>query len=155
MHMKRGTLLLPFVVVLAGCGGGYGSSSGGSTQASSGGNVIKTIQISEKEYSLTPSTVSVSKAGTYTFKATNDGSITHALEVEGNGVEAKTGHINPGSSATLQVTLKAGSYEMYCPVDGHKQEGMKGGVTVGSTGGGGGMTTNEGTTTSRGGGYGY
>jgi uncharacterized cupredoxin-like copper-binding protein len=144
------------VVVLAGCGGGYGSSSsGGSTQASSGGNVIKTIHISEKEYSLTPSSVKVSKAGTYTFKATNDGSITHAFEVEGNGVEAKTGNINPDSSATLHITLKAGSYEMYCPVDGHKQEGMKGGVTVGSTGGGGGMTTNERTTTSRGGGYGY
>jgi uncharacterized cupredoxin-like copper-binding protein len=155
MHMRQGTLLLSFVVVLAGCGGGYGSSSGGSTQASGGGNVIKTIQISEKEYSLTPSTVSVSRAGTYTFKATNDGSITHALEVEGNGAEAKTGNIDPGLSATLQITLKAGSYEMYCPVDGHKQEGMKGDVTVGSTGGGGGMTTNEGTTTSRGGGYGY
>jgi uncharacterized cupredoxin-like copper-binding protein len=145
-------ILLPALLLLAGCGGGYGGSSGSSTQ----GSVLKTIQISEKEYSLTPSTVTVSEAGTYAFKATNDGQTGHALEIEGNGIEAKTGEIQPGSSATLQITLsKAGSYEMYCPIDGHKQEGMKGDVMVGSAGGSGGMSTNEGTTTTSGGGYGY
>jgi uncharacterized cupredoxin-like copper-binding protein len=152
--VRRATFLLPIVVILAGCGGGYGSSGGASTQASAGGYVLKTIRISEKEYSLTPNTVSISKAGTYRFKTTNDGHVTHALELEGNGLEAKTRNIDPGSDATLQVTLKAGSYEMYCPVDGHKQEGMKGDVTVAAAGGTGGMTPNEGTTTSSGGGYG-
>jgi plastocyanin len=145
-------ILLPALLVLAGCGGGYGGGSGNSSQ----GTVLRTIQISEKEYSLTPSTLSVSKPGTYAFKATNDGQTGHALEIEGSGIEAKTGEIQPGSSATLQITLsKAGSYEMYCPIDGHKQEGMEGDVTVGADGGSGGVTTNEGTTTTSGGGYGY
>jgi uncharacterized cupredoxin-like copper-binding protein len=152
--VRRLVILLPSVLLLAACGGGSSSSSGGSTQAASSGNSIKTVEIAEKEYSLTPSTVTLAKDGTYTFKATNNGSTTHALEVEGNGIEAKTGDIQPGSTATLQVQLKSGSYEMYCPIDGHKQEGMKGDITVGA-GGSGGMTTNEGTTTSRGGGYGY
>jgi hypothetical protein len=44
---------------------------------------------------------------------------------------------------------KNGSYEMYCPIDGHKAQGMKGTVTVGSAGGTGGMTTQETTTTSK------
>jgi uncharacterized cupredoxin-like copper-binding protein len=94
---------------------------------------------------LTPSAVMLSKPGTYEFRATNDGSVTHALEIEGNGVEAKTGSIAAGSSMTLRVTLsKAGSYEIYCPVDSHKAEGMKGSVTVGGASGagsGGGTTT--------------
>lgn len=151
IHVRLLLTLLPAILLLAGCGGGYGGGSGGSTQAAS---VLKTMQISEQEYSFTPSAVSVSKPGTYAFKATNNGSVAHALELEGNGLEAKTGEIRPGASATLQVTLKAGSYEIYCPVDGHKQQGMKGKVTVGRTVGSGGTTTNEGTTTSRGGGYG-
>jgi hypothetical protein len=42
---------------------------------------------------------------------------------------------------------KNGSYELYCPIDGHKAQGMKG--TVGSAGGTGGTTTEETTTTSK------
>jgi uncharacterized cupredoxin-like copper-binding protein len=153
--VPRLAILLPSLLVLAGCGGGYGGSSGGSTQAAGGGNSIQTVQISEKEYSLTPSTVTLTKAGTYTFKAKNNGQTTHALEIEGNGIESKTGDIEPGSTATVQVALKAGSYEMYCPIDGHKQEGMKGDVAVGTGAGGMNTTTTNETTTSRGGGYGY
>jgi hypothetical protein len=77
------------------------------------------------------------------------------LEVEGNGVEAKIGDIQPGTAGTLRVTLtKNGSYELYCPIDGHRGQGMQGTVSVGSGSGAGGTTTNDaGTTTSRG--YGY
>jgi len=44
-----------------------------------------------------------------------------------------------GQSAELQVKLKAGTYELYCPVGGHKEEGMEGKLTVkeGSGGSGG------------------
>ena len=70
--------------------------------------------------------------------------IGHALEVEGNGVETKTSTIDPGKSATLKVTFpKNGTYEMFCPVDGHKALGMKGKITVGSSGGAGGGTSTE------------
>jgi uncharacterized cupredoxin-like copper-binding protein len=139
--MRRTWLLLP-ILVLAGCGGGNNES----TQA---GPVVQTVQISEKEFSLTPSTVNVSKTGTVEFQLTNDGQVTHAFEVEGNGVEEETEDIEPGQSATLRVDLsKSGSYEMYCPIDGHKDKGMKGTITVGAAAGGGGSTTTEPTTTS-------
>jgi uncharacterized cupredoxin-like copper-binding protein len=67
----------------------------------------------------------------------NSGSTTHALEIEGKGVEEETKGIDPGQSAELKVSLKPGKYEIYCPVDGHKEQGMEGAVTVkGSSGGG-------------------
>jgi len=131
---------------LAACGGG-------STKPAQSGSVAQTVKISEAEYSLTPAAVSLSKPGTYEFQVLNNGRITHALEVEGNGIEAKTGHIQAASSATLRVTLaKGGSYEMYCPIDGHKGYGMRGTITVGGASGAGGTTTEE-TTTSRAPGY--
>jgi len=144
--MRPAAFLLPALVLLAACGG---SSNSSSSSKPSGGNVMQTIQISEKEYSLTPSTVTVSKPGTYAFHVTNKGTTTHALEVEGNGVEERSGHIPAGSNATLNVTFtKNGSYEIYCPIDGHKAEGMKGTLTVGNAAGGDGTTSTENETTS-------
>jgi len=66
-------------------------------------------------------------AGTVTFAITNTGSIPHAFEVEGQGIEKATEVIMPGSSATLKITLKPGNYELYCPVggDSHKHLGME------------------------------
>ena len=155
MELHRLSLLGTVVVVTAasGCGGGSGAGSSETeasqtTTAAAAQAPIKTVTISEKEFSLTPSSVSLAKPGTYAFKAVNDGSIAHALEIEGNGVEQKTNEIQPGESATLTVDLKSnGSYEMYCPVDGHKNQGMKGAVTVGSSSSGGTGTTPETTTT--------
>jgi plastocyanin len=146
--MHRLLILLPFSLLLTACGGSSSTPAGG-------GPVQRTIQISEKEYSLNPATVTVLKTGTYEFRVRNNGTIAHALEVEGNGVEEKIGDIQPGAAATLRVTLtKDGSYELYCPIDGHRSQGMKGTVIVGSGSGSGGMTTDDaGTTTS--GGYGY
>jgi uncharacterized cupredoxin-like copper-binding protein len=141
--MRRLLRLVPVAVLLTACGGS-------SNKADQGGAVLQTIRISEQEYSLTPSTATVSKSGTYEFEVTNNGQVAHALEVEGNGVEEKTADIQPGSSATLSVSLsKPGSYEMYCPVDGHRGQGMDGTLEVGAGGAAGGMTTdeNEGTTT--------
>jgi len=73
-------------------------------------------------------------AGTVTFAITNTGSIPHAFEVEGQGIEKATEVIMPGSSATLKLTLKPGNYEVYCPVggDSHKHLGMEAHLRVGS-----------------------
>jgi hypothetical protein len=62
----------------------------------------------------------------------NTGSIPHQLEIEGNGIEQRTELIQPGSTATLRLNLKPGSYEVYCPVgdDSHKKLGMETHLTV-------------------------
>ena len=152
--MRRLLVLLPTALLLAACGGGYG---GGGSSGTGSGAVVRTIQISEKEYSLTPATVSLQKAGTYAFQVTNNGTITHGFTIEagGGGKEVESGDIQPGSHKTVKYTFAAGkSYEMYCPIDGHRAQGMSGTIKIGG-GKGGGTTTSPsgGTTTS--GGYGY
>jgi uncharacterized cupredoxin-like copper-binding protein len=128
-------------------GGGYGygggkasSSSAATTGGSSAGGTLKTVIIRETDYKLSPSTVTLSKPGTYAFKAEDKGSTQHSLTIEGKGVKGEGGEgdeamlrrvLNPGQSGVLKVTFeKSGTYEMYCPVDSHGQMGMKGEVTV-------------------------
>jgi len=65
-----------------------------------------------------------------TFDVKNDGTVDHEFEIQGNGIDQKTGSISPGKSATLKVDLKAGKYEVWCPVSGHKELGMDGFVTA-------------------------
>jgi uncharacterized cupredoxin-like copper-binding protein len=111
------------------------------------------------QYSLDPSTITVPKPGTYAFKVKNDGTITHAFVIEatgGGGSQAKTGDITPGSSKTVRFALDADKrHEMYCPIDGHKAEGMAGTISVGGPAGGGTTTSPQGETTTSSGMPGY
>ena len=63
------------------------------------GRSRRTVAIAETEYKLDPSDPTV-KAGSVTFDVTNDGTITHNLEIEGNGVEEDTDDLAPGESAS-------------------------------------------------------
>jgi plastocyanin len=141
--VHRILILVSSVLLLAACGGSSATREGGRSAAA------RTVQISEREFSLNPSTITLPRPGRYELEITNDGEITHALEIEGSGGpgEAKTGDIEPGEKDTLRFTFSAdGSYEMYCPIDGHEQQGMKGTITVGSTPGSGETTSGQTTT---------
>jgi uncharacterized cupredoxin-like copper-binding protein len=159
------TIVLALVLTSCGGGGQGGGGAGGggsasskaasSTKAAAGGGssgqattkknvasgaAIKTVTIKESEFKLSPSTVTLSKPGTYAFKAENKGSYQHSLEIEGKGLKSEEGEegeaaleqaLNPGQSGVLTVTFqKPGTYEMYCPVDDHEDMGMKGEVVV-------------------------
>jgi uncharacterized cupredoxin-like copper-binding protein len=143
----KGTLLLAalafvLALVLTGCGGGSsgGSSGGGGGSGSSHGTtgrVIKTVAIKETEYRLSPSRVTLSKPGTYAFKAEDKGFTEHSLTIEGKGLKSEGGEatlkqvLSSGQNGVLTVSFqKAGTYDMYCPVDGHEQQGMKGKVVI-------------------------
>src|SRR5215212_2904905 len=90
----------------------------------SGKPVAVTAKLSEWKVQLSAETVT---AGPVAFTVTNSGSIPHALEVEGQGLEQQTVLLQPGSSTTLTLTLGPGTYEVYCPVgeDSHKKLGME------------------------------
>ena len=147
MRVARLVLLVAVLLAVAACGSE--EDEGGD------GGAAETIEVSETEFRLEPATVTLDEPGTYTFRAVNDGSVDHALEVEGGGVEEETDTIAPGDSAELTVELAAGTYELYCPIGNHREQGMEGSVEVGGAAGGGGTTTGETDDDSDGGGSDY
>jgi plastocyanin len=71
-------------------------------------------------------------AGSYTFIAEQKGQRPHALSIKGPGVDTTTTPtIQPGgASQQITVTLQPGTYELWCPVGNHKEQGMTVTVTV-------------------------
>lgn len=107
------------------------SSSETTAAAGGGGSGGETVRISETDFKLTPADVSV-KPGTVTFEVSNDGETVHNLEIEGPDEEQTLpSDLQPGDSGEVSVDLsQPGTYEMYCPVDGHEDMGMTGEITV-------------------------
>ena len=69
-------------------------------------------------------------AGALGFNVENAGKEDHGLQIEGNGVSQGTKVLKRGDTASLEVNLKPGTYTVYCPVDGHKDKGMRKTITV-------------------------
>ncbi len=134
-------VLAATVVLLSLAVGCAGSSGGGAANAPSGvkGSVLKTIRIEETEYTLKPAEITVEKPGLYVLEVVNSGGTTHALEVEGEGLEEFSKKIGPGHGTQMRLDLKTGTYGLTCPVDHHEEKGMEGTVIVkeGSRGQGG------------------
>jgi plastocyanin len=143
------TVLLLAVLVSAGCGSDDNGETTGDTGAAGG----ESVALTATEYKFDPADVTVDAAGKVTFTVTNDGQETHALEVEGDDVEEETDSIAAGESGTLTVDLEPGEYELYCPIDGHREQGMEGKLVVGGSSTGAGSTT-SGTDTGSSGYYG-
>ncbi|HEY8000798.1 MAG TPA: cupredoxin domain-containing protein [Solirubrobacterales bacterium] len=131
------TAIVAVPLIVAACGSDDSTSSTtaasdttateSTTSASTGGG--ETVAISETEFQLDPSNPTV-KAGTVTLDVSNDGQTVHNLEIDGNGVEEVTDDLSPGDSGQLAVDLKPGTYEIYCTIDSHRDQGMEGVVTV-------------------------
>jgi uncharacterized cupredoxin-like copper-binding protein len=89
------------------------------------------VDVRLSEWKVEVSAVAV-PAGQVVFRVANGGQIEHAFEVEGKGLERRTAPIAAGADGTLNVKLKPGRYELYCPVGNgaHKQAGMKATIEV-------------------------
>jgi uncharacterized cupredoxin-like copper-binding protein len=123
----------------SGGGGGsaYGDSGGDKTEkeASSGGGggagaTLKLTADSSGALKFDKTTLK-SGPGKTKIVLDNPSTVPHAIEVEGKGVEAEGDTVTKGGVSQVTVDLKAGKYEYYCPVDGHKDAGMEGTLTVG------------------------
>ena len=81
------------------------------------------VTLSEWKLQLGRDTV---PAGKITFRIKNEGSMTHGFFVRGNGVQQGSPDIAAGQSGSLTVTLKPGSYTIYCPLSdlSHRKAGM-------------------------------
>ena len=88
------------------------------------------VDVTEKEFAITLSQAKFAP-GAYTFTIKNQGSFPHNLAIEGPGVDTQvSATLAGGQSGSLAVTLKAGSYELWCAVPGHKDRGMDMKITV-------------------------
>lgn len=81
------------------------------------------VTLSEWKVELSRDTV---HAGPVTFRVKNAGTMAHGFYVSGPGVDKGSHDIPAGQEAPLTVTLKAGTYEVYCPLADltHKAAGM-------------------------------
>jgi plastocyanin len=141
-------VLAALALIAAGCGGDDSDDSGSSDSGSSsepsgaegaggaasdtgGGGATKLKLTADPGGALKFDKTELSaKPGKVTITMDNPSDVPHAVEVEGEGVEEETKTVT-GGSADVTVDLKAGKYEFYCPVDGHKEGGMEGTLTVG------------------------
>jgi uncharacterized cupredoxin-like copper-binding protein len=135
---------------VAGCGSSNNSSSNSSTASSNttaapapaattpkpassgGGGASSNLQLtadSSGQLKFDKSSLST-KAGNVTITMDNPSPVAHAIAVEGNGVDKNGSTVQMGGKSTVTVSLKAGKYTFYCPVDGHRAAGMQGTLTV-------------------------
>jgi len=66
-----------------------------------------------------PSTAS---AGSVTFVVENAGQKAHGVALSGPVETQLDERLKAGQGATFTSTLKAGTYEVYCPVEGHSKD---------------------------------
>jgi uncharacterized cupredoxin-like copper-binding protein len=140
-HGLTAAVALAVVALATACGGSSGSTGGSAAPATtadasttaaaatipaattSAAATAVTVTMTEFKFAMDNSAL---QAGSYTLHAVNAGQYPHALELSGPGVsDQKTAVVQPGQSADLAVTLQAGSYDIWCPVDGHRAKGME------------------------------
>jgi len=142
----RRLLLVAVAILLPACGGEDDASDAGAPAGSAD------VEIVLADFTVEPSSLELDP-GSYTFRVVNEGGQTHALVIESPAGEVETGDLAPGESVDLAVDLsEPGEYELYCPVGGHREQGMEGTIAVRGTGG---TPTTDETTTDEGSDYRY
>jgi plastocyanin len=144
--MRRTAVLAAIfaALVLAGCGGNdepaatpaptEAATTAAPTdtptqEASSGGETLKIAADPGGALAFTEKDLTA-KAGKVIVQFANDSQVPHAVEIEGNGVEEETKTVTGADAPPITVDLKPGTYEFYCPVDGHRDAGMEGKLVV-------------------------
>jgi plastocyanin len=140
---RRPTLLVAAAaaaaLAAAGCGGGGGSTSttpssapaaAATTPASTSGAGTKLNLSADPSALRFNKKVLSAKSGSVTITMSNPSSLSHAIAVEGNGVDQKGQAVTKGGTSNITLNLKPGKYTFYCPVDGHRAAGMMGTLTV-------------------------
>lgn len=130
-----GAILMAAAVVLIGACGGDDGDDGGSADATvttgaSGSEASKgdAIEVLGKEFSFTPSTLTLEAGEPQEIVLKNVGSIEHDITVSDAGFKLT---VLAGKSGEKSLTIdKPGTYKMFCSVAGHEAAGMKGEITV-------------------------
>jgi uncharacterized cupredoxin-like copper-binding protein len=106
-------------------------AAGPSANAASGTKTVKLSADASGKLKFNKSKITVTHGKIAFVMANPSGSgKPHAIAVEGKHVDKDGKTVQPGGTSKVTVTLKKGTYEFYCPVDGHKAAGMEGKITV-------------------------
>lgn len=93
----------------------------------------KQVRIVAKDYAFQPKSLKVNPGEKVAVTLVNQGTTPHSIEFAlPEGMTALQKTVAPGDKGTLEFTApsKPGAYEFDCPVANHKQQGMKGTLTV-------------------------
>jgi plastocyanin len=69
-------------------------------------------------------------AGSLTIRSPNETPTEHNIALEGGGVNEEGPVIGEGDVSEIEVDLQPGEYTFYCSVEGHREAGMEGPLTV-------------------------
>ncbi len=72
----------------------------------------------------------VAPAGELLLTSPNESSVPHNIVVEGNGVDVVGPVVQDGGVSRVETKLEPGTYAFYCSVEGHREGGMEGELTV-------------------------
>ena len=69
-------------------------------------------------------------AGQIELSSPNESSVPHNIAIEGNGVDEVGPVVQDGGTSDVKAKLEPGTYAFYCSVEGHREGGMEGKLTV-------------------------
>ena len=69
-------------------------------------------------------------AGQLTIRTPNPAPVPHNIALEGGGVDEEGPVVQNGDVSEIEVDVDAGEYTFYCSVEGHREAGMEGTLTV-------------------------
>jgi uncharacterized cupredoxin-like copper-binding protein len=130
-------LVCALAIPIAGCGGddddsGSSDSGGNTSEGAGGGGSAQTLKIAADPSGALKFDKSslTAKAGEVTIVMDNPSDVPHAVEIEGNGVEAVGETVTKDGVSRASAEVEPGEYVFYCPVGGHRDAGMEGTLTV-------------------------
>ena len=133
-NQKRSLYLVGILLLVAALACRFGvrddrAANEGNPGGSSAAAERDTINVAAEEFKFTLDAAQA-EAGTLTFIVRNEGHMPHDFAISGAGVDEKTSMLDPGETATLEVTLEPGTFGYACTVPGHAMLGMNGTFTV-------------------------
>ena len=119
--------LVAVAFLVASCGGGGESAAPKADKAPAAAAAAgPMLEVTGTEYAFAPAPAKAS-AGQTTIRFVNKGLVEHDITIDALKVKIVA---QAGKTAEASAALKAGTYETYCSIPGHKESGMKGKLTV-------------------------
>ena len=125
-RVRRAIGALGFTLALVILAGGCGDDSPGADLPAVEGPVSPRIEVTAHEMGFAPDAIAV-EAGAVEVVLHNDGSILHDLRIEDQPFVIEAG---AGQTATSNITLESGRYQLFCSIPGHRDAGMTGVLEV-------------------------